>query len=124
MASRKMTSELWASVEHFDASEFNRPDMMEWDLLRKLEIARLRAGIPLVVNFNAFRTPSHNNAVDGADDSAHLRGYAVDIRCRTSRNRYRVLEAVLYAGFHRIGIRYPNHIHVDADPSLSPMVAW
>jgi len=59
----------------------------------------------------------------GASNSAHFRGLAVDIRCRTSPKRYRILAALFKVGFTRIGV-YDRHIHADCDSSLPQGVVW
>ena len=117
-----MTDDLWKALLHFKPSEFASPAKMQWDLLVRLDRMRIRAGIPLVIT-SSYRSPERNDAVGGADDSAHMRGYAVDIRCNTSRNRFRVLRAAYLENFNRIGV-YATHVHVDCDPSLVGDVTW
>lgn len=48
------------------------------ELLAALEAFRARVGIPIHV-IDAYRDPTHNNAVGGATDSMHLWGLAADI---------------------------------------------
>lgn len=87
-----------------------------------LDMARDEAKIPFVLT-SGFRTKEQNDAVGGAENSAHLRGVAVDIRCHTDQNRYKVISALLKVGLNRIGI-YDDHIHVDADATLGQSVIW
>lgn len=121
----KMTPALWTSIRRFKPREFNRPELMDLELLQKLDHAREVAGIPFVIGFEAYRTEAHNSELDGAaKNSAHLRGYAVDIQVRAPRNRFLILRGLIIAGFTRIGDRYDAHIHVDCDPTLDQSVAW
>ena len=117
-------------MKYFTFDEFDSPDkpgsgsLMKPSTLEKLDKARDIAGIPFVVN-SGIRTPKHNKAVGGTDDSSHLeqKGYAVDLKCTDSRSRFIMFHALLKAGFTRIGIR-KDFIHVDDDPNKSPQVIW
>lgn len=95
---------------------------MEPIMLMSLDDARDLARVPFVLN-SAIRCPAWNKHEGGADNSAHLKGWAVDIQTPDSRTRYRVLKALFAKGFHRIGI-YKTFIHADMDPSLPPEVLW
>ena len=70
--------------KYFNLSEFDSPDQagsgayMNPDFLRKLDKARGIAGIPFRIN-SGYRTEAHNRKVGGVNDSAHLKGLAVDI---------------------------------------------
>lgn len=109
------------TLNHFSPSEFRCRcgcgagiEQMDPELLSMLDKAREIAGIPFVLS-SAFRCPEHNRTVGGVSNSAHVRGYAVDIRCKESRTRFRLLSALLAAGFQRIELA-PAWIHVDVDP--------
>ena len=65
---------------------------------------------------SAFRCAKHNKAVGGVADSAHTHGYAVDIKCTSSHYRFRIISALLEAGFRRIEAG-PTWVHVDNDPA-------
>ncbi|MBF0227995.1 MAG: peptidase M15 [Desulfamplus sp.] len=97
-------------------------DDMDQELLQKLDLAREIAGIPFVVKFNCggsgFRCRIHNKNVGGVDDSQHMLGKAVDIRCGDSALRFIILNALIKAGFKRIGIA-KTFIHVDVKKSTS-----
>lgn len=95
---------------------------MQPELLTKLTIARDLAGIPFVI-ISAVRCPAWNAKQGGKTDSAHLRGYAVDVRTSTSSARLAIVRAALAAGFNRIGV-YGTFIHMDCDPSLPQQVMW
>ena len=79
-----------------------------------LNTAREHAGIPFVLT-SAYRCPAHNKEVGGSTTSSHLKGFAVDISVPDSTTRFKVQEALFFAGFKRMeaGIDY---IHVDIDP--------
>ena len=80
-----------------------------------LDEARALAGIPFSLS-SAFRCAKHNKAVGGVADSAHTHGYAVDIKCTSSHYRFRIISALLEAGFRRIEAG-PTWVHVDHDPA-------
>lgn len=84
--------------------------------------ARAIAQVPFIID-SAIRCVTHNAAEGGAPNSAHLRGHALDIRARTSRQRYKILTALLAVGFTRIGYN-KKFIHADDDPSLAPEVIF
>jgi len=88
----------------------------------KLNRARDLAGVPFVVN-SAYRCKEYNRAVGGSERSAHTKGYAMDIKCLESRDRFKILNALLSVGFKRIGV-YGTFIHVDDDPTLPTNVIW
>lgn len=97
-------------------------DKMDATLLRMLDEARGYAGIPFKIN-SAYRCLAHNKAVGGVPNSAHARGYAVDISCTDSRSRYLMLKALLAAGFTRVELA-PTWLHVDTDPAKDQDVAF
>ena len=92
------------------------------DFRDKLNRAREKAAIPFILN-SAFRCAAHNAEVGGSDTSSHLAGCAVDIRCKESRERYLILNALFFVGFHRIGIG-KTFIHVDDDLTKPAGVVW
>lgn len=87
-----------------------------------LNLARIRAGIPFRIN-SAYRCSVHNFYCGGKSNSAHLYGWAADIKCEASTERYLILEALISVGFKRIGI-YNDFIHVDCDPAKPEKVVW
>ena len=91
-------------------------------LVQMLDRAREYAGVPFVIT-SGFRSPDHNAAVGGVPESSHTKGLAVDLRCETSENRYRVLTGLIAIGFKRIGI-YEKHIHCDIDALKPQNVIW
>ena len=116
-------------MRYFQPSEFvckcgcgGGASRMSSGLLDRLDAAREAAGIPFVIN-SGFRCPAHNRAVGGVPDSAHARGYAVDISCVNSHSRFVMLRALLDAGFRRIELA-PTWLHVDCDPDKPQDVAF
>ena len=91
-------------------------------LVARLDWARQVAGVPFHIT-SGFRTPEENEALGGAPDSAHLRGWAADIRVTSTYRRFAIVGGALKAGFPRIGV-YNGHVHLDSDPSLPTRVMW
>ena len=91
-------------------------------LYAKLLMARGRAAIPFnVLSWN--RCKAHNTNIKGSRTSSHLTGWAIDIACIDSMQRFKIVKELLGAGFTRIGI-YSWGIHIDCDPSKTEEVLW
>jgi zinc D-Ala-D-Ala carboxypeptidase len=81
-------------------------------------------------NLKIFDTIADQNATSGGvQDSAHLRGRAVDLRSQSSYSHFKIVEGAILAGFKRIGVYRnqagsPSHVHVDDDPTLPQEVLW
>ena len=114
--------------KYFKEEEFNRcsPECSLQDMkqttLSKLDTAREIAGIPFVLT-SAYRSPEWDKNKGRSGTGAHTLCQAVDIRCNTSRNRFLVVNALLKAGFRRIGID-KNFIHADDSESHDQEVLW
>jgi uncharacterized protein YcbK (DUF882 family) len=87
-----------------------------------LDRARDIAGIPFVIT-TGFRTPEENKRVGGVDGSSHLSANAVDLRCRTSEERFKITTALLAVGFNRIG-QGSNFVHCDNSKTLPQNMVW
>ena len=115
-------------AKYFTASEFLRCtpsctiDKMDAAFLAKLDEVRERAGIPLVLN-SAYRSPAYEKKHGRTGTSAHCLGKAVDIRCRTSANRYKILKAALECGIRRIGVA-ATYVHLDTSGTHAQDVIW
>lgn len=115
-------------AKYFSAAEFRKCtpackiEQMQPAFLDTLDRVREEAGIPLVLN-SAFRSPSWEMQHGRAGTSAHTLGCAVDIRCNTSLNRFRIIKAALSCGITRIGIA-KNYIHLDTSKSHAQAVVW
>lgn len=104
---------------HFKDDEVKGLDQ---ELVAMLDWSRGRSGVPFLIT-SGLRTPEHNETVGGVQDSAHTRGLAVDLRVLNDGDRYKMVQAMLLAGFKRIGI-YDKHVHCDRDASLPQNVMW
>ena len=76
---------------------------MDDEFTEKLDLARLIAGIPFILN-SAYRTVKHERERGRSGLSSHTKGMAVDIHCTESDDRMTIVEALIRAGFSRIGI--------------------
>jgi zinc D-Ala-D-Ala carboxypeptidase len=95
---------------------------LDQELIAKLDWARGRARVPFIIT-SGYRNSEENKEVDGKDNSAHMKGLAVDLRVQDSVTRFKMVNSLLLAGFKRIGV-YTNHVHVDLDGSLPQEVMW
>ena len=115
-------------MKYFKYSEFDSPDLLGSGLkmdkvtLEKLDRCRGLADIPFIIT-SGVRTIAHNKKCGGVSDSSHLKGYAVDIRCSNSSDRFKIINSALEVGFTRIGIS-SNFIHLDYDPYKVSQVIW
>lgn len=85
-------------------------DMTE-SFMERLQTARTIAGVPFKIN-SAYRSVEHELNHGRTGKSMHTKGRAVDIKCVDSGTRYRIIEALICAGFHGIGVD-TQFIHVD-----------
>lgn len=99
----------------------NIEENMNESFLNKLDEAREYAGIPFIIN-SAYRSPSHPLSIKNPT-SSHIKGLAVDISAKDSRERFLILDALIAVGFNRIGIA-DTFIHVDMDFDKSQNVIW
>lgn len=114
--------------KYFKASEFQKCtpacsiNDMDKHFLEVLDNVRELAGIPLVLNC-AYRSKVYDLSKGRTGNSAHTRGLAVDIRCNTSANRYKIVSSALTAGITRIGIG-KTFVHLDIDTTLPKNVIF
>lgn len=113
---------------HFSESELKKcfpPSSlqdMKQSTMDRFDKARDYAGIPLVITC-AYRTPQWDKDRDRSGTGAHTLGRAMDIRCRSMKNRYKIITALLKAGFTRIGV-YETFIHADDSPNHEKEIIW
>jgi zinc D-Ala-D-Ala carboxypeptidase len=115
-------------MKYFKIREFDSPDVegsgswMNEKTLELLDEARGIAGIPFVIN-SGYRTKNHNLKVGGVSNSAHLKGYAVDLECKNAGDAHKIITAAFICGFNRVGIS-KSFIHLDNDPSKNKNRVW
>ena len=114
--------------KYFTYGEFDSPDLegsgknMSDILINMLDIARKKYGSSMTIN-SGYRTPERNEKVGGKPGSSHLKGLAVDIACKNSTDRFKLIGILLQVGFKRIGVG-STFIHVDIDKDKSQNVLW
>ena len=120
------------TLKHFQLSEFNcncgecshKGEDMDIDFMIKLDRARELAGIPFKITSGA-RCLEHNKSIGGVSKSSHcnIPCNASDISATDSRQRFKIVENLIKAGFTRIGIG-KNFVHCDTDKLKSQRVCW
>jgi zinc D-Ala-D-Ala carboxypeptidase len=120
--------------KYFKYEEFDSPDSeesgkenMDKDFLVKLADARDIARVPFRIT-SGYRTEEyHKNLTKRgyktAVNSSHTKGKAADISVGSPRKRWIIVNALLLAGFNRIGIG-ESFIHVDSDEEKVPDLIW
>ena len=109
---------------HFETQEFDSPDLpnsginMDNAFLQMLDDARGIAGIPFKIT-SGYRTKEYNKDLlkrgyKASKNSSHLVGKAVDIAVGSGSERYIILNALIQAGFRRLGVA-KTFIHADSD---------
>jgi len=117
----------WSS-QYIKPNEIDSPDakgsgvMMDSTFMYMLDEAREIAGVPFRIN-SGYRTNHRNSQVGGVDGSAHTQGIAADIAVTDSRQRAIIVQALLEAGFTRIGIAR-TFVHCDIDSTKAENVIW
>jgi len=120
-------------MKYFSHSEFDSPlekgsgERMQPKFLEKLDKAREIAKIPFTIT-SGYRVPADierlaKRGYKVSKNSSHLKGCAADIAILDSNSRYIILDALLKAGFNRIGISN-TFIHVDSDLDKPQNVIW
>lgn len=123
---RILNYRIMIASKYFKEEEFSRCSPacslqdMKQPTMSKLDTAREIAGIPFVLT-SAYRSPEHDKGRSGT--GAHTLGRAIDIRCNTSRNRFLVVNALLKAGFKRVGIA-KTFVHADDSEVHAQEVVW
>mgnify|MGYP000044741057 FL=1 len=114
-------------TKYFKAKEFQckcgcNTNGIEQSFVDKLTQAREIAGIPFVIT-SGYRCAEHNKAVGGVAGSAHTTGWAVDISAGTGEQKFKIVKALIDAGFTRIGVA-KTFIHVDMDSTKPSPTIW
>lgn len=114
--------------KYFKEEEFKRcsPSCSLQDMkqttMNKLDVAREIAGIPFVLT-SAFRSSEWDKLKGRSGTGAHTLGCAIDVGCNTSQYRFFIVNALLKAGFRRIGIN-KSFIHADDSEIHIQEVIW
>lgn len=104
----------WDEIVHFKPSEFGDGSKMQEVFVRKLDNLREIMKIPLVVT-SGYRSPDHNATVGGAEDSAHLYGWAADLRALSPWTRSEIVHIARSMGITRIAVG-DTIVHLDMMP--------
>lgn len=95
---------------------------MQKEHLDMLFRARILAGIPFVVR-SGCRCAQHNKNEGGSETSDHLGGWGTDMQARSGRAKWIIDEALVRAGFNRIGTG-SDFLHAGNDPRNPERVRW
>jgi len=122
------------TLKYFKRSEFDCPckenckgEPMNDEFLKMLDQARETAGIPFKIT-SGIRCKIYNDDLikrgyKASKNSSHLKSLAVDISCKDSSSRFKIINSLLLAGFTRIGVS-DSFIHVDLDSEKIQRVVW
>jgi len=91
-------------------------------IIDTLEELREYLGKPIIIT-SAYRCPIWNKLIGGVPNSAHTRGYAVDIRATDSKTRHQIINFLMQKGINRIGLA-PVFLHFDIDPDKPAPAIW
>lgn len=106
-------SRYFSEKEFLNCTPSCSESQMSGEFMNVLDKVRSRAGIPLVLNC-AYRSVEWDKSKGRSGTSSHCKGCAVDIRCNTSQNRFKIVAAAIAVGVTRIGIG-KTFVHLDYD---------
>lgn len=114
------TEELCASstAERLEIANVPPPDVSEHlkTTLAGMEEVRALLGYPVIVD-SGYRCPALNKAVNGAPNSAHLSGYAVDFTCPEFGPPKQIVNAIWWSSIQFDQIIYEGTwVHISFDP--------
>jgi hypothetical protein len=89
------------------------------ELAQSLERVQSLLGHPLHIS-SAFRSPKVNAAVGGSVTSAHMEGYAADIRCEAFGSPLEICKAIAGSDipFDQVIYEYKSWCHFSCDPRM------
>lgn len=114
--------------KYFTEAEFQRCNPpcsiedMEQSFLDWLDDVREEAGIPFVLT-SAYRSSAYDKSKGRTGNGAHCYRVAVDVRCNTSANRYKIIAAALKLGASRIGVGH-TFVHLDRSHIHTQNIIW
>lgn len=114
-------------MDYFKDSEFQckcgkcPPKPVNALLRDRLNQLRGRYGKPIYIS-SGWRCEAQNSKVGGVADSSHVTGYAVDILCTGSSDRFQLVSHAVGI-FSRIGIG-TTFVHLDVDETKDQGVIW
>lgn len=120
MATRLKLSENF-NIEEFDCKDGTPvPKNLECNVImlaNNLQVLRDHLKEPVFITGSGYRTPSHNKAVGGANESEHLKANAADInvKSKSPRQLATVIEKLIASGKMEqggIGV-YKGFVHYD-----------
>ncbi len=116
----------WNDIVHFKKEEFDchgdsRANYMNLKFVHLLDMIRDEYGKKMIVN-SGYRTMAWNLKIGGVPDSAHVKGLAADILCKSSIDRFRLITIALKY-IDRIGIG-KDFVHMDASKTLPHPRIW
>ena len=113
-------------IKHFKINEFvcRHCGEVRIDERVVLLVERLRndLGKPPVIT-SAYRCPVHYRRIGGVQSSAHVKGYALDVRCRDSKDRLNIVAILTELSVEKIGV-HARFIHFDVDPGKPSPRLW
>lgn len=117
----------WTAFKNMNFKHFTEEEVRGLDvhLVDRLDAAREIAGVPFTIT-SGSRSAVDNERAMGVENSAHLKGLAVDLHIEddpASYSRFLMVSALLQVGFKRLGV-YDRHIHADLDDSLPTPRMW
>lgn len=103
-------------MNNFKIEEFNckccGKNEMQTKFLEMIDDARRIARTPFIIT-SGYRCPKHNKEI-GSTANNHTQGVAADIKCEDGLSRFKIIAALIKAGFTRIGVA-KTFIHADCN---------
>lgn len=120
----------WEDIRYFRPAEFDcithegtGECFMQLKFVRLLDEVRHMCGFAITVS-SGYRTHEHNDTLANASpNSSHLYGWAADVVCTNSHQRFAIVSAALDVGINRVGIG-SDFVHLDADPEKVARLCW
>lgn len=91
-----MTDDQWAQIRHFKKQELKCKccgiEDMDFNFVMLLDAIRETVGFPININ-SGFRCKKRNEEIGGSEDSQHLVGLAVDVKCYLDNEVYKIAKS-------------------------------